>query len=261
MALQLIDAHCHLDCEAFRDRVPEILAGAAEAGVTGLVSCATQPDEWASTAALAKAHPSVAFALGIHPWYVTPESATAALRLADARLMGASAIGEIGLDTHADAPMDLQQATFEVQLAMAGKADLPVVVHCRGAFGELMRILRSVGPPARGGVVHAYSGSEEIAADLMEMGFYLSMGRSLTYRNSKKRVQVLKRIYPGRLLLETDSPDMPPVELSGTVNVPANLPYCLRAAAELLERPEEEIAKATTANARRLFGLPGKRRG
>ena len=254
--MRLVDVHCHLECAEFEGRIDDILRAARDAGLVRLVSAAVRIDAWDRSAALARDFIEVECALGVHPWYATQADVEAVRLLEEARTRGAKAIGEIGLDSKVDSPpFDLQQAVFERQLTIAKEIDLPVVVHCRGAFNELIQCAKQIGMPASGGMVHAYSGSVELAEDLLRLGFYFSMGRSLTYRNSKKRQDVLKRIYPDRFLLETDSPDLPPVELPGTTNVPANLVYMLRAAAELLGEPEERVAEATTQNADRLFGL------
>jgi TatD DNase family protein len=124
-----------------------------------------------------------------------------------------------------------------------------MVLHCRGAFNEMLQSFRKIGVPQRGGILHNFTGSAEVAAQFMDYGFAFSLGGILTYRNSRKRNDMLKRIYPDAFLLETDSPDIPPVETKERPNVPANIVHNLRAAAEILERSPEEIAETTTHNA------------
>ncbi|HOJ32524.1 MAG TPA: TatD family hydrolase [Candidatus Hydrogenedentes bacterium] len=254
--MRLVDAHCHLSCAEFRHNESRIVEDAKRVGIVGMISAATKREEWEEVFHLARRFPEVYAAWGVHPWYVTPEDVTEIAALQTAQVNGITAIGEIGLDRKISTPpFKLQLEVFEEQLKIARELNLPVVVHCRGAFNTLIDSVRQIGLPKAGGIVHAYSGSLEITEELIKLGFSFSMGRALTYRNSPKRVEVLKRIYPERFLLETDSPDLPPVELQGMVNVPANLTYMLRASAELLELPEEEIAEKTTENAIRLFGL------
>ena len=169
---------------------------------------------------------------------------------------GAKAIGEIGLNRKVDSPpLVLQMDLFRAQLEIAIEIDLPIVVHCRGAFNDLFEIVRRMGLPRRGGMIHAFSGSIEVANECVALGFACSLGGTLTYRNSRKRERVLRRIFPDHFLLETDSPDMPPVGLTGAPNVPANITRNLRAAAEILGVSEEVVAARTTANAARLFDL------
>jgi TatD DNase family protein len=255
--MRLVDAHCHLASEEFEGRLDEVLDDARNAGIVAMISSATRPGDWPRSRMMAGQHSDVFFTLGIHPWFVTPHDTEAVRQLHEAPTLGACAIGEIGLDTKIETPsIDLQICVFELQLVAAREAGLPVVVHCRGAFDALLRSVKAIGLPSRGGVIHAYSGSAELADEFIKLGFSFSMGRSLTYRNSRKREEVLRRIYPDHFLLETDSPDMPPVEAGDSVNVPANIRYNLRAAAEVLGLPEEEVAETTTRNAVRVFNLP-----
>ncbi len=144
---------------------------------------------------------------------------------------------------------------FEDQLSIANELGKPVIVHCRGAFNELVASVKRVGTLKAGGVIHSYSGNVEITKQLIPFGFYFSFGGAITFRNSKKKVEVLKYIYPDYVLLETDSPDIPPVEKNGEINVPENIICVVRAISELIEQPEEEIAMLTTNNAKKLFNL------
>ena len=252
----LVDAHCHLEAEEFSDRLPEVLAEARGAGIVRLVTASVTPEEWPRSAAIAATHPEVAFAWGIHPWFVREEHLSHMERLAMARETGAVAIGEIGLDKKIESPdFALQQRLFEAQLAVAQAIGLPVVMHCRGAFNELIASLRRVGPLPAGGLVHAFSGSVEVAEECIGLGLSFSMGASLSYKPSKKRLAVLARIYPEHLLLETDSPDMPPAQVPEKPNMPANIRYNLAGAARMLGESEADVAAATTRNAARLFGL------
>lgn len=144
---------------------------------------------------------------------------------------------------------------FTTQLQTAQRLGLPVIMHCRGAFNEMLRVFKDYGPPP-GGIFHNFSGSPELADQFMAYGLAFSMGGVLTWRNSAKRNRLLRHIYPDHLLLETDAPDIPPVEARGTTNMPANILYNLYAAAELLGETPESVAAATTNNAQRIFKLP-----
>ena len=224
----LIDVHCHLDSDVFAGRLDEVLAGARWAGVCCLITASVHPRDWDGVAALPG--------------------------LADAA-QGAVAIGEIGLDTKTmPFPLDRQLAVFVVQLQTAQRLGLPVNLHCRGAFNEMLQVFKEYGSPP-GGILHNFSGSPELADQFMAHGLAFSMGGVLTWRNSAKRNRLLRHIYPDHLLLETDAPDIPPVEARGAANTPANILYNLRAAAELLGASPEAVAAATTANAVRIFGL------
>ena len=258
MTLKLIDAHCHLEDEVFKDNRDDVLTAARTAGLAAFLTASIVPEQWPLSQSLAERHEGVYFALGVHPWYAKEEHRDALPRLREAPARGAKAIGEIGLDGKVDTPpMALQQEVFEAQLAIAREVDLPVVLHCRGAFEELFGALKRVGAPERGGIVHAFSGSVEIAERLLGHGLCVSMGGSLTYRNSRKRQRVLERVYPDSFVLETDSPDISPVEArgQGLPNTPANLLYNLKAAAETLGESPEAVAENTTRTAARIFDL------
>lgn len=250
----LIDVHCHLDSDAFAGRLEEVLAGARWAGVRCLITASIHPRSCDAIAALAAQYPEVVFAQGVHPWYCDDEAAAALPRLADAA-QDAVAIGEIGLDTKTmPFPLDRQLEVFIAQLQTAQRLGLPVNLHCRGAFNEMLQVFREYGSPP-GGILHNFSGSPELADQFMAHGLAFSMGGVLTWRNSAKRNRLLRHIYPDHLLLETDAPDIPPVEARGMANTPANILYNLRAAAELLGESPEAVAAATTRNAARIFGL------
>ena len=254
--MRLVDAHCHLEAEEFSGRLENILAEARAAGVVRLITASVTPDQWPLSLQLARTFSAVACVVGIHPWYCRVDHLSLLDGLAAAVARGAVGIGEAGLDTKVDrTPFLLQEVIFERQLAIARELNVPMVLHCRGAFNEMLHCFRKTGVPQRGGVLHNFTGSAEVAAQFMDHGFAFSLGGILTYRNSRKRNDMLRRIYPDAFLLETDSPDIPPVEAAERPNVPANIVHNLRAAAEILELPEEEIAETTTRNAARIFGL------
>ncbi len=272
--MNIADAHCHLESEEFEGRLDGVLAEARNTGVTQIVTAAVRPEEWAKSKAIASATlgaptcfdgtlagrdagaPRISFAWGIHPWYAAEHHFSDLERLATAAREGAVAIGEIGLDRKIESPaFGLQQRLFEAQLEVACDINLPVVMHCRGAFNELVESLRRVGVPKAGGMIHAFSGSVEMAEICLGLGLVFSMGASLSYKPSKKRLQVLGRIYPDAFLIETDSPDMPPAQAPDKPNVPANIRYNLAGVAAMLGRTEEEVAEVSMRNAGRLFGF------
>jgi TatD DNase family protein len=256
MTMKLVDVHCHLESEHFRDDLDLVIEEAREAGIAAMITASITPDQWELSCALASRYPEVECALGVHPWYIREEHRDDLPRLRHARQMGAIAIGEIGLDRKTEAVnFELQLQFFEDQLSIAREAGLPVVMHCRGSFNELIRSIRRVGGLPAGGMIHSFSGSPELTEELMKLGLSFSMGGTLTYRNSARRAAVLKKIYPGRFLLETDSPDIPPVQKHGEINRPRNIMYNLEAAAEIIGDTTESIARSTTRNAVELFGL------
>jgi TatD DNase family protein len=256
MTMKIVDVHCHLESGHFRDDLDRVIEDARQAGLVKLISASIAPDQWDLSCQIAARYPEVECALGVHPWYIREAYLDDLPRLLNARAMGAVAIGEIGLDCKTEVvDFGLQYLFFEKQLAIARETGLPVVLHCRGAFNELLRSLRKTGPLKAGGVIHSYSGSPELTEELMALGLSFSMGGTLTFRNSAKRAAVLKKIYPERFLLETDSPDIPPVQKRGEINRPSYILYNLEAAAEIIGDSAENIAAHTTRNAAELFKL------
>jgi TatD DNase family protein len=253
--MRLVDVHCHLESDLFSSCLDQIIADAEKAGIVKLITSSITPDEWELSRSIAQRYDSVDFALGVHPWYGMPDDIKKLDGLYRAGELGAVAIGEIGLDSKVDRPIEFQKKLFESQLKIAKEIELPIIVHCRGAFNELIESIRAIGLPERGGIIHSFSGSVELAREFIKYGLSFSFGGVLTYRDSKKRTEVLRSIYPDNFLLETDSPDIPPIEARGGPNVPTNILYNLSAAAEILGLDRDLIAETTTDNAVRIFDL------
>lgn len=253
--MKLVDSHCHLEAPEFSDTLQSVISDAEHAGVVKLITSSVTYDEWPISKSISEKFKSVEFSIGVHPWYVSGKDHDIRKKLEAASGLGAAAVGEIGLDRKIEAPsFDLQMRIFEEQMKFAVDANLPVIIHCRGAFNELIESINRTGVPPRGGIIHAFAGSREIAEALIKKGLSFSIGGTLTYKLSRKRREVMSLIYPRHFLLETDSPDIPPVGTEKP-NVPANILLNLKAASEITGRPEEEIADFTTENAKRIFGL------
>jgi TatD DNase family protein len=166
----------------------------------------------------------------------------------------AVAVGEIGLDFHVEGiDRELQRQVFARQLDVARARNLPVIVHARGALEEVIHTLRRADGAC--GVVHSFSGSEQQAQQLWDIGFCLGIGGPVTYERAQRLRRIVARMPLRHLLLESDAPDQPDAAHRGQRNEPARVAGILRCVAELRGEPEAEIAAATTANARRLFGL------
>ena len=253
--MKLIDSHCHLEADEFDSCIDSVIDSAINAGIVKFITSSVVYGEWEKSKSIHERFSSVEFTIGVHPWYVSNMDHDIKDKLQSAENMGAIAIGEIGLDKKIQFPaFDLQQTIFELQLQYAVDTNKPVIIHCRGAFNELIESINKIGIPKIGGIIHAYSGSAEITEILIKKGLSFSMGGTLTYRNSKKRDDVLKKIYPDYFLLESDSPDIPPVN-TVKPNTPSNILLSLKAASEILMVDQEAIAMATTENAKKIFGI------
>ncbi|CAM5226532.1 TatD family hydrolase [Rhodanobacter lindaniclasticus] len=250
----LVDSHAHLDLEAFDTDRPAVIARAGAAGIRHLVVPATDHDSWPRIRELCVDRTDIHPAYGLHPLFMDRHRPEHLDRLGDwLAEHPAVAVGEIGLDFHQPgADHELQQRCFESQLQLALDLHLPVIVHARQALEQVSLSLRRTSVR---GVVHSFSGSEQQARKLWDIGFHLGIGGPVTY----ERAQRLRRIVAGMpiefLLLESDAPDQPDAAHRGQRNEPARIVEILRCVAALRGESEQHVAQATTANARRLFGL------
>jgi TatD DNase family protein len=262
------DSHCHLDAAEFDADRGAVVERAARAGVTQLVLPAVAVAHFNAVRALAHAH-GFAYALGIHPLYVDQAADTdlQAVRealhrhRADPRLV---AVGEIGLDHFVpglDRPR--QEHFYAAQLALAREFDLPVVLHVRRSADSLLKHLRRT--PVRGGIAHAFNGSAQQAQAFVDLGFALGFGGAMTFERALQIRRLAQTLPLSALVLETDAPDIPPQWLYRSAaqraagatarNEPAELPRIAATLAALRGMSLEDLAAATTANAR--AALPG----
>lgn len=249
----LIDTHCHLDYLPFSPRLPEILTYASNCEVRRFIVPGVEPKSWERIISLARNDERIFAAPGIHPMHADRWNAAAEeflLRLVPEIV----AVGEIGLDyLEGMPPRGLQQAVFRAQLKIAKRAGLPVIIHCRKAFADLLRILPEESTVPVPGVMHAFSGSVEIARECISLGLKIGVAGPVTWSNAVKPVKVVHEIPLHHLLLETDSPDLSPEPHRGEVNEPAFLVDIARKVAEIKGVEFEEVATVTTASAESVF--------
>ena len=250
----LIDTHCHLNFPPLSGDTGGVLDRAAAAGVTQVVVPAYDRASWEPVAALAAEGTNVFAALGIHPWLAHEEDATG---LADAVATHRPiAVGEIGLDTKiTTSGLDQQLPLLEAQLALAADLDLPVILHCRGAFEELLAAVQNHAGRLRG-VLHAYSRGPELADRFMKAGLHIALGGAVTRDRARRVRRTAARLPLDRLLLETDAPG---IGLDGVLTEdtePRHVAYVARAVAEMRGETVAVVAERSSANARALFDLP-----
>ena len=249
-----IDTHCHLDAAEFdADRDAEY-ARAVAGGVTTLVVPAISRDNFAAVAATCTRYPGCLPAWGLHPMYIDvhrPE------HLADLRTQVEAqrpvAIGEIGLDLFVDLDYATQEYFYVEQLKIAQEFDLPVLLHCRRANDPLLKHLRKI--RVRGGIAHAFNGSPQQADEFIKLGFKLGFGGAFTWPRANNLRRLAADLPLDAIVLETDSPDIPPVWIGRGRNAPGELPRIAQALAELRKMDLDAVAQATTRNARELLGL------
>ena len=253
----MIDTHCHLDGEEFREDLEAVIARAREAGVVAigvpgidLKSCETIP-------ALCSQYPGYCYPmLGLHPEEVRSDWREV-LKAIYPSLQGSIAIGEVGLDFYWSREFEREQLeAFEEQVRWSVELQLPLMIHCRKAQNELLYILKRYKDDLPGGVFHCFTGNEIEARELLSFDrFVLGIGGVLTFKKSKLPETLAQAVPLSRIVLETDAPYMAPGPMRGQRNEPAFVAHVRRRLAEVYGVSEEEVSAATNANVARVFGI------
>ena len=252
----LFDTHAHMDDRAFREDRQSLLAGLPEKGVALVMNPGCSLESSRNAVALAEAFPHVYAAVGSHPDVADEvnESVLEEYRKLCKLSPKVKAIGEIGIDYHyEDIPRQLQLKAFRMQMALAEELDLPVIVHEREAHEDGMAVVKEF--PKVKGVFHCYSGSAEMARQLVDLGWYIGFTGVLTFKNARKAVETAASIPLERIVLETDCPYMAPEPFRGKRNDPGYLYRMAEKLAEIRGLPVEEIQRITTENGKRLYRI------
>lgn len=259
MPAELIDTHAHLDDQQFGSDLPAVLDRARAAGVAHVIAIATTADSSETCANLAQQHAAVSATVGIQPNHVAqaePGDWDTVVRLAESPQV--VALGETGLDRHWDyTPFAQQEDYFARHLALARRWRRPVVIHCREAEDDVLRMLRQEYDrhgPIRG-VMHSFTGDAASAAACLAMGLHISFAGMVTYKSAGALREVAVGIPADRLILETDSPYLAPVPVRGRRNEPAYLVHTAALVAAVRQVDVAALGDQTTLNARALFGL------
>ncbi|QRM27381.1 TatD family hydrolase [Microvirga sp. VF16] len=252
----LVDSHCHLDFPDFQSRLPEVLAAAAAAGVSRMVTISTHVARFETYRALAEAHASVFCTVGTHPHNAAVEPDIPVEQLVELSVHPRCvAIGEAGLDYHYDkSPRDVQQRVFRTHIEAARVTGLPLVIHARNADEDMIRILsEEMGRGRFDAVLHCFSSGAKLAEVGVELGLYVSFSGILTFRNSEEIRRIAAAVPHERLLVETDAPYLAPVPHRGKTNEPAFVAHTAHVLADVIGMTDEDAATLTTANFYRLF--------
>ncbi len=264
--MNLVDTHAHLDSSRYDKDRAAVISRAQEAGVTQMITIGGSLEASRRALALAQEYPFLYAAVGIHPHNAVDLNGAALAELRElAQQPKVVAVGEIGLDFYRDlSPRDVQRRAFQAQLAWAAKMSKPVVIHDRDAHQKVLEILtdwaagQARSPLAgRLGVLHTFSGDLPMAERAIELGFYLSISGPVTYQNARDLPEVVRSVPLERLMVETDCPWLAPHPHRGKRNEPAYVRLVAEQIAALRGIELAKVAQATTANARRLFGLDG----
>lgn len=245
--------------EQFQDDLEEVIARAKEASVEQIVVPAIDVATSIKAVALAERYDFIYAAVGIHPEAVNEIQDGDFERILElAKHPKVVAVGEIGLDYHWDAaPRDRSQEVLRTQIGLARELSLPIIIHNRDATMDIVNLLTEECPPEVTGVMHCFTGSYEIARQCMDMGFFISFGGPVTFKNAKNVKEVAAKIPDEWLLIETDAPYLTPHPFRGKRNEPARVRLVAETLAELRDKPVEEIITLTNANAKRLFQKVG----
>ncbi len=261
--MELIDVHGHLVSKAYEEDLEEVIERSEEA-LFSFICAGCDIASSQQVVELASKHPKAYAVVGVHPENIDSwdEGALLALKqlTQNPKVVG---IGEIGLDYHylqdmsaeeVEANKKKQKQIFTQQILLANQQNLPIVVHSRDAMGDTISLLQQTPPKVRS-LLHCYSGSIESAKILMDMGFSFSFGGVTTFKNAKNVQEVVKNLPLERILLETDCPYLSPEPFRGKRNEPKNVVYVADAIAKLKNLTLEQVAAATTQNAKRLFAF------
>ncbi|WP_301421307.1 TatD family hydrolase [Mammaliicoccus lentus] len=253
----LIDTHVHLNADQYDDDLQEVIDRALSEGIDRMFVVGFDTKTIERTMKLIDQYDFIYGIIGWHP--------VDAVDCTDERLEWIESlskhpkiigIGEMGLDYHWDkSPKDIQKDVFRKQIALAKRVQLPIIIHNREATQDCVDILKEENAGEVGGIMHSFSGSNEIADEILKMNFYVSLGGPVTFKNAKQPKEVAKHVPLDRLLVETDAPFLSPHPYRGKRNEPARVKLVAEQIAELRGLTYEEVCEATTENAERLFKL------
>ena len=259
---QFIDSHCHIDGPEYDADRDEVIARARDAGVTTMLNVGTGDPHSGSferAVALAEKHDELYAAIGVHPHDAKLFDDAAEERLGNL-LTGSERVvawGEIGLDYHYDhSPRDVQREVFQRQLKLARGLNLPVIIHSREADEDTVSILcEELSGYERAGVLHCFGGSLQMARAAIDLGFYVSFAGNLTFKKAEDLREIARQLPLDRLMVETDCPYLTPVPFRGKRNEPARVVETAGCLAKLHGIEVTEVARITSENFARLFGV------
>ncbi len=255
----MIDSHCHIDLPPFDHDRADVIRDAIEKGIESILVPGLFAKQFQTLIDFKTDYHYIDIAFGFHPYFLRLDGTNNVER--DMQILENTisknrelvcAIGETGLDGVIETPITQQIAYLSGQLELAMKYSLPIILHHRKSHNELIRTIKSLRYTG-GGVIHAFSGSADIANTYIDMGFKLGIGGTITYERAKKTINAISIVGLEHLLLETDSPDMPLKGYQGQRNTPLRLPIIVDNLAEILGVTSDDVISATSANYRSLF--------
>ncbi len=255
--LMLIDSHAHLEMPDFEKDLEAVIQRARESGVEYIFTVGTEKKDWKRALEIAHSHSSIYAILGVHPHNAKEiDDQTYSLLTGLCGDERVKAYGEIGLDFFRNlSPPGAQLERFREQIGLAKKLGLPIVVHDREAHRETVEILKSEKAEECGGIIHCFSGDYEMAKVCIDMGFYISIPGTITFKNAEGFREIVRKIPLDSLLVETDAPFLTPEPFRGKRNEPGYVRYTAQKLAEIKKVSFEKVAEVTTENALRVYRL------
>lgn len=253
----LFDTHAHLNAEEYKDDLDEVISRAQEAGVTNMVVVGFDRPTIERAMELVDQYNFLYASVGWHPVDAIDMTEEDLIWIEElAAHPKVVALGEMGLDYHWDkSPKDIQKEVFRKQIRLAKKVKLPIIIHNREATADILEILKEENAEEVGGIMHCFSGSPEVARECVNMNFYISLGGPVTFKNAKKPKDVAAEVPLDKLLIETDCPYLTPHPFRGKRNEPGYVKLVAEQIAEIKGLSYEEVAAATTKNAKKFFGI------
>lgn len=253
----LIDSHAHLEMPEFRNYLEEVIQRAKESGIDYIFTVGTEKRDWKRALEIARSYPQIYAILGVHPHNAKEIDDRTYPILGELCKDGkVRAYGEIGLDFFRNhSPREVQIKRFREQIALARELHLPIVVHDRDAHQETLNILKSEKAEDCGGIIHCFSGDYRMAKECLDMGFYISVPGTITFKNAGEFQEIVTKLPLDSLLIETDAPFLAPVPFRGKRNEPSFIRYTAQKIADLKKVPFEKVAEMTTENAMSVFKL------
>jgi TatD DNase family protein len=252
------DTHAHLDDPRFQPDRAQVIQNAKDAGLELVVNIGCGVESARSTIRLTEQYDWIYGTVGIHPHEAKTVDEEVYFALKDlAKKPKVVAVGEIGLDFHYDySPREVQAEVFRLQIGMARELGLPVVIHDREAHQLTLDILDETRAWDLGGIIHCYSGSWQMAKQIIKKGYYIAVGGVLTFSSAAKLKEVVREIPMDKLLIETDCPYLAPAPYRGKRNEPAYVVKTAEAVAEIKGLPLEEVGRITAENGRKAYRIP-----
>lgn len=252
----LVDSHCHLDFPELAPQLDSVLALMRDNRVSRALCVSVKLEDFPNIRALAEQHPELYGSVGVHPDYEGVAEATVNELVALADHPRILAIGETGLDYYRlTGDLEWQRERFRCHIRAARQCGKPLIVHTRSAAEDTLRVMREERAGEVRGVMHCFTESWDVASAAMDLGFYVSFSGIVTFKNAQVLKEVARKVPLERMLIETDAPYLAPVPFRGKLNQPGLVKHVAEEIARLRDVPFEEVARTTTENFHKLFGV------